>query len=180
MSLQFFTPEDEQKLAALGTRYPSKQPLVLPALHLAQRRCNGVLTVQALEEVGQVLDLPYPHVYGVATFYTMFRVVEEGTPMPVREPVTFRVCTNISCMLRGAYDVLEAFQSELGLEKGEMDGDFALVEEECIAACANAPAVLCGNKYFLDVEAGQVGDLVDQVKKQVKVNRDDFLESEVA
>ena len=176
MSLQFFTAEDEQKLAALGTRYPSKQPLILAALHLAQRRCNGVLTVEALEEVGKVLDLPYPHVYGVATFYTMFRVVEPGTAIPVREPVTFRVCTNISCMLRGAYDVLEAFETELGMKKGGMDGDFALVEEECIAACANAPAVLCGGEYFLDVDAVKVKSLI----AQVKANRDNYLESEVA
>jgi len=176
MSLQFFTPEDEQKLAQLGTRYPSKQPLILAALHLAQKRGNGVLTVEALEEIAQVLELPYAHVYGVATFYTMFNVVEPGAEMPAREPVALRVCTNISCMLRGAYDVLKAFESELGLKVGEHDGTFKLVEEECIAACANAPAVVCGKHYFLDVEAAQVKDIV----KTVQGDRDKYLESEVA
>lgn len=176
MSLQFFTDEDQQKLTKLATRYPSKQPLVLAALHLAQKRGNGVLTVNALEEVAAVLDMPYPHVYGVATFYTMFRVAEPGSPIPVHEPVTVRVCTNISCMLRGAFDVLAAFEKELGLKKGESNADFLLVEEECIAACANAPAVVCGTEYFLDVEVGQVGELVNRVKG----NRPKYLESEVA
>lgn len=176
MSLQFFTPEDEQKLQQLGTRYPSKQPLILAALHLAQKRGNGVLTRDALEEVGTVLDLPYPHVYGVATFYTMFRVVDDGAELPMREPVAIRVCTNISCMLRGAYDVLKAFETELGMKAGEHNADYHLVEEECIAACANAPAIVCGKHYLLDVEPKQVSGIVGQLK----ASRDDFLESEVA
>jgi len=173
MSQEFFEEEDRQKLARLQARYPSKQPLILAALHLAQKRGNGVLSVHALEAVAEVLDLSYPHVYGVATFYTMFRI--EDTPM-AREPVTLRVCTNISCMLRGAYDVLKAFEGELGIKAGQDDGRVRLVEEECIAACANAPAIVCGANYFLDVEPKQAGTIV----KQVKANPDRYLESEVA
>jgi len=176
MSLQFFTPEDVHKLNELGKRYPSRQPLILAALHLAQKRGNGVLTVEALEEVAKVLELPYPHVYGVATFYTMFRVVEPGEELPSREPVTMRVCTNISCMLRGAYDVLRALESELGVKVGEDDGQVRLVEEECIAACANAPAIVCGKHYFLDVDPVQARSIV----KQVKGDGDNYLESTVA
>ncbi len=176
MSLQFFTPEDVQKLNELGTRYPSKQPLMLAALHLAQKRGNGVLTIEALEEIAKFLELPYPHVYGVATFYTMFRVVEPGDELPAREPVTLRVCTNISCMLRGAYEVLKAFESELGIKAGDDDGQIRLVEEECIAACANAPAIVAGQSYFLDVDPVQVRSIV----KQVKEDSDNYLESTVA
>ncbi len=89
--------------------------------------------------------------YGVATFYTMYR----------REPAgknIVRVCTNISCMLRGGYDVMAAFTKKLGLQEGESNAEFSLVEEECIAACANAPAIVCGTKYFLDVKPEQAGE----------------------
>src|SRR5438105_10880460 len=125
------SPEIKHKSPAQYERYPSKKPVVFYAFHLAQRD-HGHLSDDALKLVAATLDLPYAHVYGVATFYTMFR----------REPGgknTIRMCTNISCMLRGGYDVLAAFEQKLGLEKGQSNADFTLVEEECIAACANAP-----------------------------------------
>jgi NADH:ubiquinone oxidoreductase subunit E len=156
MSLEF-SAESQRKIAALCERYPTKRPVVLAALHLAQKEF-GHLSDDALRLVATTLDLPYPHVFGVATFYTMFR----------REPAgrnVLRVCTNISCMLRGAYDVLGAFEQRLGLKKGESNAEFAVVEEECIAACANAPAVVCGTQYFLDVTADQVGDIIEFLRK---------------
>lgn len=156
MSLEF-SEEGRRKLEALCARYPSKQPVVLAALHLAQKE-HGALGDDALRLVARTLDLPYPHVYGVATFYTMFRRKEAGTN-------TLRVCTNISCMLRGAYDVLDAFKSELGLEVGGSNADFHLVEEECIAACANAPALICGTKYFLDVKPEDVREILDYLRQ---------------
>ena len=154
MSLEF-SAESKKKIAGLCERYPSKRPVILAALHLAQKEF-GFLSDDALKLVGRELDLPYAHVYGVATFYTMFRREQGGK-------TTVRVCTNISCMLRGGYDVLAAFERKLGLETGESNKDFTLVEEECIAACANAPAVVCGTKYFLDVKPEQVDDIVKQL-----------------
>jgi NADH-quinone oxidoreductase E subunit len=151
MSLEF-SPQAKQKIDALCARYPSKQPVVLAALHLAQKE-HGHLSDEALQLVATTLDLPYAHVFGVATFYTMFR----------REPAgknVLRVCTNISCMLRGAYDVLDTFKRKLNLEVGESNEQFSIVEEECIAACANAPAVLCGTRYFLDVTPEQVDEII--------------------
>src|SRR5690606_17638014 len=88
MSLEF-SQEATKKIEALCERYPSKQPVILAALHLAQKEF-GCLSDDALRLVAKTLDLPYPHVFGVATFYTMFR----------REPAgknVIRVCTNISC-----------------------------------------------------------------------------------
>ncbi len=158
MSIEF-SPAAQQKIETLCKRYPSKQPVVLGALHLAQKEF-GHLSDDALRLVAETLDLPYPHVYGVATFYTMFR----------RDPAgknTLRVCTNISCMLRGAYEVLDALKAKLSIELGESTGDneFHLVEEECIAACANAPAILCGTKYFLDVRPDQVDEIISFLRQ---------------
>jgi NADH-quinone oxidoreductase E subunit len=156
MSLEF-SAEAQKKIQALIERYPSAQPVVLAALHLAQKE-HGHLSDDALRLVARTLDLPFAHVYGVATFYTMFR----------REPAgrnVLRICTNISCMLRGGYDVLAAFEKRLGTKKGGTAGDFTIVEEECIAACANAPAIVCGTRYFLDVKPEQVDMIIDELKR---------------
>lgn len=152
-----FSAEARQKIDTLCERYPSKQPVVLAALHLAQKEF-GHLSDDALRLVARTLELPYPHVFGVATFYTMFR----------REPAgknVLRVCTNVSCMLRGAYDVLDGLKQRLGIEVGESKGDLHLVEEECIAACADAPAIVCGTKYFLNVEVDQLDDILAYLEK---------------
>jgi NADH:ubiquinone oxidoreductase subunit E len=147
MSLEF-SAEATKKIQALCERYPTKKPVVMAALHLAQKE-HGHLSD----------DLPLAHVFGVATFYTMYR----------REPAgqnILRVCTNISCMLRGAYDVLAAFEQKVGVKKGGTAGKFTIVEEECIAACANAPAVICGTQYYLDVTPDQVGRIVDELRAE--------------
>jgi NADH-quinone oxidoreductase E subunit len=157
MSLEF-SDEAERKIAALCERYPTKQPVVMAALHLAQKE-HGHLSDDALKLVARTLELPYAHVYGVATFYTMYR----------REPggrQTIRMCTNISCMLRDGYAVLAAFEKTLGLKKGESNAEFSLVEEECIAACANAPCAVVGTEYLLDITVEQVPKLVEQLKQR--------------
>ena len=158
MSLEF-SADSVKKIAALCERYPSagsKQPVVIPALHLAQKDF-GHLSDDALRLVATTLGLPYAHVYGVATFYTMFRLKPGGAN-------TIRMCTNISCMLRGGYDVLDAFEKKLGLRRGESNKDFTLVEEECIAACANAPCAVVGTKYFLDLTVSDVDRVIAELK----------------
>ncbi|MGE0549971.1 MAG: NAD(P)H-dependent oxidoreductase subunit E [Kofleriaceae bacterium] len=160
MSLEF-SADARQKIAALCQRYQvsgSKKPVVMAALHLAQKEF-GHLSDDALRLVASTLDLPYAHVYGVATFYTMYR----------REPggkTTIRMCTNISCMLRGGYEVLDAFERTLGLKRGESNAKFTLVEEECIAACANAPCAIAGTRYLLDLEPGKVPKLVAELEQR--------------
>jgi NADH:ubiquinone oxidoreductase subunit E len=157
MSLEF-SAESTKKITALCERYQvsgSKKPVILTALHVAQKEF-GHLSDDALRLVARTLDLPYAHVFGVATFYTMFR----------REPggeQTIRVCTNISCMLRGGYEVLAAFENKLGFKAGMSNKQFSLVEEECIAACANAPCAVVGTKYLLDITPDQVGNIVDDL-----------------
>ena len=145
------------KIEKIAARYPTRQAACLPALHIAQAEF-GHITDDAIDAVARALGLPAAHVFGVATFYTMFRREPGGAQ-------TIRVCTNISCMLRGGYEVLGAFEKALGIEKGESTKEFSLVEEECIAACANAPAVLCGTRYFLDVTTDQVTDIVGYLRK---------------
>src|ERR1700754_1290550 len=160
MSLEF-SADARNKIAALCERYAvakTKQPVVMAALHLAQKEF-GHLSDDALRLVATTLDLPYAHVYGVATFYTMYR----------REPggkQTIRMCTNISCMLRGGYEVLEAFEEQLNGKRGgtTTNKQFQLVAEQCIAACANAPCAVVGTKYLLDITPDQVGRIVAELE----------------
>jgi NADH:ubiquinone oxidoreductase subunit E len=157
MSLEF-SAEAQKKIAALCERYPSKQPVVLAALHLAQKE-HGHLSDDALRLVAATLGLSYAHVYGVATFYTMYRREKGGTQ-------TIRMCTNISCMLRGGYEVLEAFERRLGIKRGQSNTAFSLVEEECIAACENAPCAVVGTRYLLDLTP----DLVDGIIAELQAH----------
>jgi NADH-quinone oxidoreductase E subunit len=158
MSLEF-SADAHNKIAALCERYPTKQPVVMAALHLAQKEF-GHLSDDALRLVASTLDLPYAHVYGVATFYTMYRREPSGK-------TTIRMCTNISCMLRGGYEVLAAFEKQLGVKKGGTTSNkhFTLVEEECIAACANAPCAIAGTRYLLDLTPDQVGKIIAELEQ---------------
>ncbi|HEX4450747.1 MAG TPA: NAD(P)H-dependent oxidoreductase subunit E [Kofleriaceae bacterium] len=160
MSLEF-SADAQKKIQALCERYQvsgSKQPVVMAALHLAQKD-HGHLSDDALRLVARTLDLPYAHVYGVATFYTMYRREPSGTSC-------IRMCTNISCMLRGGYDVLAAFEQKLGVKAGATNAakTITLIEEECIAACANAPCAVVGTKYYLDIQPGDVAKIVAEVE----------------
>jgi len=160
MSLEF-SADAQKKLQALCERYQvsgSKKPVVMAALHLAQKE-HGHLSDDALRLVARTLDLPYAHVFGVATFYTMYRREPGGAQ-------TIRMCTNISCMLRGGYEVLAAFEQKLGIKRGGATKAFSLVEEECIAACANAPCAVVGTKYLLDIQPGDVGAILADLEAQ--------------
>jgi NADH:ubiquinone oxidoreductase subunit E len=157
MSLEF-SADARNQIAALCERYPTKKPVVMAALHLAQKEF-GHLSDDALKLVAATLDLPYAHVYGVATFYTMYRREPGGT-------TTIRMCTNISCMLRGGYEVLEAFEDKLELKRGQSNKRFTLVEEECIAACANAPCAVVGTKYYLDISPGDVERIIAELARE--------------
>jgi NADH-quinone oxidoreductase subunit E len=119
-------------------RYPQgrQRSAVMPLLYLAQSE-QGHVTREALQEIGVLLDITTAEVEAVATFYTMFRMLPTG-----RHLVT--VCTNLSCMLRGAKQVYAAAVEAAGVSEGaevSEDGAFSVHEEECLGVCDFAPAV---------------------------------------
>jgi len=150
MTTAHFSEAAKKKLDAVVSRYPNKMAACLPALHIAQAEL-GPLTDPVIAAVAEYLSLPIAHVYGVVTFYTMFHREAVGENV-------LMVCTNVSCMLRGAYDILGHIEKKLGVKKGETtpDGKFTIVEEECLAACANAPMMICGTQYYLDLTKDKV------------------------
>lgn len=159
MALEF-TPQSKQMIDRLLGRYPNKQAALLPVLHVAQEQF-GYVSGEAMDLVARTLDLPVAHVYGVVTFYTMFHREKSGSN-------ELLVCTNVACMLRGGYDVLHHIEKRLGIRAGEStpDGCFRLVEEECLAACANAPMMICGTDYFLDLDEKKVDEILFQLRKR--------------
>lgn len=159
MSLSF-SSEAQQKITHLLSRYPQKQAACLPVLHLAQEEF-GYLSDEALNLVAATLEVPPAHVWGVATFYTMFHRQPTGKH-------ALRVCTNVSCQLRGADAVLEALESKLGCRRGEntADGEFTLIEEECLAACADAPCLIAGERYYLRLTPESAIAALGEIKQQ--------------
>ena len=105
-----FSAQAKQQIERMLMRYPTRQAALLPVLHIAQEEF-GYLPDEAIELVASTLALPPAHVFGVVTFYTMFHREPRGTN-------ELMVCTNVSCMLRGAYDILPTSQKRLGVKPG--------------------------------------------------------------
>jgi NADH-quinone oxidoreductase E subunit len=155
-----FSAKSKQRVETLLTRYPTKQAALLPVLHVAQEEF-GHLPDDVVELVSRTLDVAPAHIYGVITFYTMFHREKMGRN-------ELMVCTNISCMLRGGYDILKQIEERLGIKAGETtpDGVFSLIEEECLAACANAPMMICGERYYLDLTPAKVDAALDDLRRR--------------
>lgn len=153
-----FNDASNARIKKLLSRYPNKMAATLPVLWIAQEQF-GYVSEEAMDLVAETLDLPKSHVYGVATFYTMY----------YKDPVGkhhVQVCTNVSCMLRGAYQVLERFEKELGVKAGETsaDGNWTLSEVECLAACGTAPCVQVNKNYYEPVLPDDVPALIAKLR----------------
>jgi len=141
------------------TRFPAdrQRSAVISALHAVQHENNGYVTAEHMNAVAEYLELPAIQVYEVATFYSMFQTKEVG-----RNEVA--ICTNISCMLRGADNIVEHVEKKLGIMLGESTADgriFLKKEEECIAACCGAPAMMVNHKYHENVTLEQVDEILN-------------------
>ena len=141
------------------TRFPAdrQRSAVIRALHLVQHENKGFLTAEQMNAVADYLSLPTIQVYEVATFYSMFQTKPVG-----RNEVS--ICTNVSCMLRGADELVEHVENKLGVKLGESTEDgrvFLKREEECIAACCGAPAMQVNHKYFENLTNEMVDDILD-------------------
>ena len=149
----------KEEIDSWKTRFPAdrQRSAVIRALHLVQHENKGYLTAEQMNAVADYLALPTIQVYEVATFYSMFQTKECG-----RNEVS--ICTNVSCMLRGADDIVEHVENKLGVKLGESTEDgkiFLKGEEECIAACCGAPAMQVNHKYYENLTAEMVDEILD-------------------
>jgi len=130
------SPEAVAEIREVAGRYPDRLAGTLPALYIAQREF-GFLSLAAMKEVAAALEVPEGHVYGVATFYTMFRKEPAGR-------FHLQVCTNLCCALKGAADLLRQAAEKTGAVPGggpTGDGMWSLEEVECLASCGSAPCL---------------------------------------
>ena len=140
-------PEDRQRSA------------VLAALHAVQHENEGYLTAEQMNAVAAYLDLPTIQVYEVATFYSMFQTQPVGHH-------NVAICTNVSCMLRGADDLVDHVEKKLGIKLGESTADGRIYlkrEEECLAACCGAPMMMVDHKYHENLTKAQVDQILDEL-----------------
>jgi NADH-quinone oxidoreductase E subunit len=131
-----------QDIQAAAEPYPDRRSAVMSGLRLAQREYGGWLPPEALRDVADALDLTPAHVQAVASFYDMYHLAPVGEHM-------VEVCTNLSCALVGAQQVVEAFERELGVGVGETseDGKVTLRAIECAGGCGYAPVVVVDHRY---------------------------------
>ncbi len=142
-------------------RYPSKQAVTLPALHLVQDslRCvpNG-----AVREIADMLDLAPAEVYDTMTFYGFFR--EEHNKLGKNR---LWVCRSLACNLRGADELLAHFSDKLHVAPGETtrDGKITLEFAECIGACEGAPCVLINDEHELNITNEKADALIQRLQR---------------
>jgi NADH-quinone oxidoreductase subunit E len=143
-------------------KYPPdrKQSAVLAALREVQHENGGYLTLPLMDAVADYLQMPSIAVYEVASFYSMFELKPVG-----RHSIS--VCTNVSCMLRGADEIVRHLESRLGIQTGQStpDGRFFLKrEEECLAACCGAPMMMVDHVYYENLTLNRVDAILDEME----------------
>jgi NADH-quinone oxidoreductase subunit E len=144
-----------EEIRELPAKYPQPRSAVMPALDLAQEEL-GHLTPAAMTEVAEALQLDPGYVEGVATFYTLFHLEPIGKHR-------FYMCTNLSCTLRGAEEIVEHLKTAAGVKQaGEVsaDGLFSYEEVECMGACEYAPMLRVDHRYHYDLTPEKIDALV--------------------
>jgi NADH-quinone oxidoreductase E subunit len=150
--------ENLQRVQEVVKKYPHPQAAVMPALYIAQEQ-NGYITNEAMKEVAGVLGMDAEDVLGVASFYTMFHKKPVGK-------YHVQVCTNVSCMLKGGYELWKTVLDKLDIKEGEVTTDmkFSVEEVECMGACGGAPMIAVNDDYYENLSKEKVLELIESLK----------------
>ena len=156
---KILTPEMTAAITALFPRYPTKQAVTLPALHIVNERLRHV-PLQAVVEIAEMLALHPSQVQDTLSFYGFFK-----QDAPHGETRAW-VCRSISCALRGGEEVLDHMCHRLGIEPGETtaDGKLTLEFAECLGACEYAPCMLAGNELVKDLTPAKADEYLNTLK----------------
>ncbi|MDR3723791.1 MAG: NAD(P)H-dependent oxidoreductase subunit E [Terracidiphilus sp.] len=165
-TMTLFSPRLAARLDALVEKYPVKRSALIPMLLYAQDEV-GYLSDAVITEVALRIGISELDVRNVATYYSMLRFKPAGK-------YNIQVCTNISCMLRGAYPLYERFQKELGVGPKETtpDGMFSLEEVECIGACCWGPAIQVNYDYLDELKPDHVPGILATYRAKSKAEGD--------
>ena len=159
--MSVLTPELRQKILDYLPRYPSKQAVTLPALHLVQDAMRCV-PLEAIREIADLLDLSPAEVHDTMSFYGIFR--DERHPIG---KTRLWVCRSLACALRGGDELLEDVCRKLNVKPGgtTTDGKITVEFAECIGACEGAPAVLLGDEARMNVTPEKVDALLEELRR---------------
>jgi NADH-quinone oxidoreductase subunit E len=157
-----FSDQLEQRFAAMVPHYPTKRSALVPMLLYIQDEV-GALTGEAIHEIAQRVELSDLEVRNVVSYYSMLRTHAIGKH-------NFQICTNVSCLLRGADDLFEHCKKKLGVGHKESTPDrlFHLEEVECIGACSWAPAMMLNYEFVENLTPKKIDELIEGIKKKEK------------
>ena len=152
-----FSDAGKREFERLLTRYPDKDAVILPALHLAQKE-QGYVSDEAIVHIAELLSTSPARIEGVATFYTMYN----------RKPVGkyhVQICRNISCSLLGAEHLIAHVAKKLGVQPGETtpDGKFTLTKVECLGSCGTAPVMQVNDDYHENLNEARIDAILDNL-----------------
>lgn len=155
-----FSEQELQTIENLKTRYLKPESVILEVLYLLQKKF-GYITREGMKYAADLLGITEEHVLGVVTFYSMFNTKPIGK-------YHLQVCTNVSCMLRGAYDLLNTIKSELNVKNGERtsDGLFTVTEVECLGSCGTAPVIQINEDYYENLNEEKILQIIQELKKK--------------
>lgn len=156
--MSVLTDEMREQIRGYFPRYPTKQAVVLPALHVVNESLRHV-PMEAVAEIAELLELAPAEVYDTLSFYGFFKHEPMGR-------TRCWVCRSISCALRGGEEVLERLSRSLGVEPGGTteDGAVTLAPAECLGVCEFAPAMLAGDTVYKNVSVGNVETIAKELR----------------
>jgi len=154
-----FSDQLEQRFATMVANRPTKRSVLVPMLLYIQDEI-GSLTDEAIDEMAQRVDVTPLEVRNVITYYSMLRTHPIGK-------YNFQICTNVSCLLRGADELFDHCQQKLGVghKQSTPDGLFHLEEVECIGACSWAPAMMLNYEFYENLTSQKIDELIEGIRK---------------
>jgi len=160
-----FTAENLELAKKHIAKYPAgrQRSAVMPLLDIAQRQHDNWVPQAAIRYIAEMLDTPVIKVLEVASFYTMYNLAPVGRHF-------VQVCTTTPCWLAGSDKVLSACKKHLGINPGETtpDGQFTVIEVECLGACVNAPMLQYNDDFFEDLNEENTGKILEAIKRGEK------------
>lgn len=155
-----FTDENLQKIKNILKRYPFKKPALMPILYLAQEQ-NGFISNEVISEIADILEITPEEVLGVVTFYTMYHQKEMGK-------YHIQVCTNVSCMLRGGFELFDRVKENLGIDNMQVTDDkkFSIEEVECMGSCGTAPMIAVNEDFYENLTKDKFDAILDSLKNK--------------
>ena len=155
-----FTSDSLKAAQFIIEKYPKgkQQSAVMALLYIAQRQNDNWIPLAAMKYIAKFLSMPYIKVYEVATFYSMYNLAPVGKYF-------VQVCTTTPCMIRGAYNLVEACKEKISENENELSKDKSCswMEVECLGACVNAPMVQINDDYYEDLDKEKTLKILDEI-----------------